>query len=100
VLWPAVVEEFVPYALGGTALLVIGQFAAVKLDSNISRNAARSFNAMSLKMSSANAAATQFSRLRCERPRYPTGEYPAPGLSRLCLMVMLPDIGSLRVISI
>jgi hypothetical protein len=32
VLWPAVVEEFVPYALGGTALLVIGQFAAVKLD--------------------------------------------------------------------
>jgi hypothetical protein len=31
VLWPAVFEEFVPYALGGTALLVIGQ-AAVKLD--------------------------------------------------------------------
>jgi hypothetical protein len=30
----------------------------------------------------ANAAATQCPRLRCERPRYPTGEYPAPGLSR------------------
>jgi hypothetical protein len=32
VLWPAVFDEFVPYALGGTALLVIGQFAAAKLD--------------------------------------------------------------------
>jgi hypothetical protein len=30
--WPAVFEEFVPYALGGAALLVIGQFAAAKLD--------------------------------------------------------------------
>jgi len=30
--WPTVAEESVPYALGGTALLVIGQFATMKLD--------------------------------------------------------------------
>jgi hypothetical protein len=55
----------VPYALGGTALLVIGQFATVKLDFQHFANAARSFNGMSLKMSSAMPALEDCALLVC-----------------------------------
>ena len=56
-----------PHSLSGTALLVIGQFAAAKLDLHISRNAARSFNGMSLKMSSAMPALEDDALLVCHR---------------------------------
>jgi hypothetical protein len=64
---PAVLEEFVPCAFCDAALLVIGQFAAAKLDFQHLRNAGCMLEGMSLKMSSAMPALEQDALLVCHR---------------------------------